>query len=250
MNLHQERGLRCALRLSMGIQPHGCCFDACVLCLRLLVASVAGSPAGGRVGVFLTLDLVVRCSSTKWCRDRVLVSWDPLWVSSSLYSLAFGKPLDLPRSRLWIRFSSSHFWSLIHWRYLSGVLPASVVDCCLSSLRAGVCSHLWQRRVPAWVLLVAWLPLPRVWRSAPSYIPLMRCASTGSPVIPGLSALCIDRFSGHSWPIIPCHRQSGGRATPKLKEETTQWLLVYVLGTSDSLPRSSSGVRSNLWFLV
>ena len=43
------------------------------LCLRLLVASVAGSPAGGRVGVFLTLDLVVRCSSTSgagiefWC---------------------------------------------------------------------------------------------------------------------------------------------------------------------------------------
>ena len=43
------------------------------LCLCLLVASVAGSPAGGRVGVFLTLDLVVRCSSTSgagiefWC---------------------------------------------------------------------------------------------------------------------------------------------------------------------------------------
>ena len=27
-------------------------------------------------------------------------------------------------------------------------------------------------------------------------------------------------------------------------------LLVYVQGTSDSLPRSSPGVRSNLWFLV
>ena len=73
MHLHRERGLRCALRLSMEIQPHGCCFDACVLCLRLLVASVAGSPVGGRVGVFLTLDLVVRCSSTTgagiefWC---------------------------------------------------------------------------------------------------------------------------------------------------------------------------------------
>ena len=48
----------------MKIPPHGCGFDACVLCLRLLVASVAGSPAGGRVGVFLTLDMVVRCSST------------------------------------------------------------------------------------------------------------------------------------------------------------------------------------------
>ena len=101
------------------------------------------------------------------------MSWDLLWVSSSLYSLAFGKPIDLPRSRLWIRFSSSHFWSLLHWRHLSRVLPTSVVACCLSSLRAGVCSHLWERRVPAWVLLVAWLPLPRVWRSAPSFIPLM-----------------------------------------------------------------------------
>ena len=119
--------------------------------------------------------------------DRVLVSWEPLLVSSSLYSPAFGKPLDLPSSRLWIRFSSSHFWSLLHWRHLSRVLPASVVDCCLSSLRAGFCSHLWQRRVPARVLMVAWLPLPRVWRSGPSYIPLMLCASTGSPVNPGLS---------------------------------------------------------------
>ena len=52
MPLHQERGLGCTLRLSMEIQPHGCCFDACVLRLRLLVASVAGSPAGGRVGAF------------------------------------------------------------------------------------------------------------------------------------------------------------------------------------------------------
>ena len=50
--LHRERGLGCTLRLSMEIQPHGCCFDACVLRLRLLVASVAGSPAGSRVGVF------------------------------------------------------------------------------------------------------------------------------------------------------------------------------------------------------
>ena len=43
----------------MEIQRHGCCFDACVLCLRLLVASVTGFPAGGRVWVFPTLDLVV-----------------------------------------------------------------------------------------------------------------------------------------------------------------------------------------------
>ena len=160
------------------------------------------------------------------------MSWAPLWVSSSLYSLAFGKPLDLPRSRLWIRFSSSHFWSLFHWRHLSGVLPASVVDCCLSSLRAGVCSHLWKRRVPARVLLVAWLPLPRVWRSAPALGWRLQSstAAAGSRVgIDGrlssppsgvedgavsctLDALCIDRFSGQSWPILdfPLRRFSAG----------------------------------------
>ena len=150
-----------------------------------------------RWGVFLTLDLVVRCSSTSgaafefWCPgtlcwSRVLVSWDPLLVYSSLYSPAIGKPLNLPRSRLWIRFSSYHFWSLLHWRHLSVVLPASAVDCCLSSPRAGVCGLLQRRRVPAQVLMVACLPLLRVWRSAPSHIPLMLCASTGFPVNPGL----------------------------------------------------------------
>ena len=50
--LHRERGLGCTMRLSMEIQPLGCCFDGCVLRLRLLVASVPGSPAGGRVGAF------------------------------------------------------------------------------------------------------------------------------------------------------------------------------------------------------
>ena len=62
--LHRERGLGCALQLSLEMQPLGCCFVGWVLRLRLLVASVAGSLAGGRDGAFLTLDLVVRCSST------------------------------------------------------------------------------------------------------------------------------------------------------------------------------------------
>ena len=52
------------MQLSMEMQPLGCCFVGWVLRLRLLVASVAGSPAGGRDGALLTLDLVVRCSST------------------------------------------------------------------------------------------------------------------------------------------------------------------------------------------
>ena len=34
--------------------------------------------------------------------------------------------------------SSTRFWSLLHWRRLSVVLPAALVDCCLASLRAGV----------------------------------------------------------------------------------------------------------------
>ena len=148
------------------------------------------------------------------------MSWDPLWVSSSLYSLAFGKPIDLPRTRLWIRFSSSHFWSLLHWRHLSGVLPASVVDCCLSSLRAGVCSHLWERRGPAGVLLVAWLPLPRVWRSAPAYIPLIcsdriltcRIKSIRSPAKVGLvvtELITSPVVSWEGWETpLPQHRGS------------------------------------------
>ena len=64
MFLHLERGFGCALLLSMEIQPLGCCFDGFVLRLHLLVASVPGSPAGGRDGACLTLDQVVRCSST------------------------------------------------------------------------------------------------------------------------------------------------------------------------------------------
>ena len=63
---------------------------------------------------------------------------------------------------------------------------ASAVDCCLSSLRAGDCGLLRRRRVPAQVLMVAWLPLLRVWRMEPSHVPLMLCASTGFPVNPGL----------------------------------------------------------------
>ena len=95
-------------------------------------------------------------------------------------------PVFLGFSRLWIQFSSAHFWSLLHWRRLSVVLPASAVDCCLSSLRAGVCSLLWHWRISARVLMVACLPLLRVGRTAPSPVPLMLVASTGFPVNPGL----------------------------------------------------------------
>ena len=59
------------------------------------------------------------------------------------------------------------------------VLPTSTVDCCLSSLRAGVCRLLWQWRISARVLMVACLPLLRVGGTAPSPVPWMLIASTG-----------------------------------------------------------------------
>ena len=187
MLLHRERGLGCALQLSMEMQPLGCCFIGWVLRLRLLFASVAGSPAGGRDGAFLTLDLVVRCSSTSGAEIEFwrpgTLCWSP--VPSTLRRLE-NLSVFLGFSRLWIRFSSSHCWSLLHWRHLSVFRLASAVDCCLSSPRAGVYGLLQRQRVPAWVLMVACLPLLRVWRTVPSHIPLMLFASTGFPVNPGL----------------------------------------------------------------
>ena len=67
--------------------------------------------------------------------------------------------------------SSTRFWSLLHWRCLSVVLPAALVDCCLASLRAGVCSPPWRWRISTRVLMVAGFPLLRGRRSAPSHIP-------------------------------------------------------------------------------
>ena len=124
----------------------------------------------------------------RWVRQTVIeasqvaVSFTCAFFSSSGEVL----PVFLDFSRLWIRFSSAHFWSLLQWRRLSVVLPASAVDCCLSSLRAGVCSLLWQQRISTQVLMVACLPLLRVGRTAPSPVPLMLVASTGFPVNPGL----------------------------------------------------------------
>ena len=94
-------------------------------------------------------------------------------------------------SRLWIRFSSSHCWSLLHWRHLSMFWLASAVDCSLSSPRAGVCGLLQRRWVPARVLMVACLPLLRVWRTAPSHIPLIAGhPSTIYPLATNLKLSC------------------------------------------------------------
>ena len=137
------------------------------------------------MGRFLTLDLVVCCSSTSGAEIEF---WRPGTlclspVPSTLRQLG-NLSVFLGFSRLWIRFSSSHCWSLLHWRHLNVFRLASAVDCCLSSLLAGDCGLL--RRVPARVLMVACLPLLRVWRTAPSHVPLMLCASTGFLVNPGL----------------------------------------------------------------
>ena len=67
--------------------------------------------------------------------------------------------------------SSTRFWSLLHWRRLSVVLPTALVDCCIASLRAGVGSPPWRWRISARVLMVACFPLLRGRRSAPSRIP-------------------------------------------------------------------------------
>ena len=77
-------------------------------------------------------------------------------------------------------FSSSHCWLLLRWRHLCVFRPASAGDRYLSGLRAGDCGLPLRRRVHARVLMVACLPLLRVWRTVPSHIPLMLCASPGN----------------------------------------------------------------------
>ena len=154
----------------MEIQPLGCCF---VLSLRLLVAFVPGSPAGGRNGECLTFDHVVRGSSTSGAEFEFwrpgTLCWFP--VRSTLRQLKSSRS-SLDHSRLLLGFSSSHCWSLLHWRHLSVVRPALAGDRCLSDLRAGDCGLPLQRRIHALVWwLVACLPLLWEWRTATSQYP-------------------------------------------------------------------------------
>ena len=141
-----------------------------------------------RWGVFLPLDLAIRCSSTSGAEFEFwrpgTLCWSP--VPSTLRRLenlsiflvrGYGSSFLPPTSgRSFIGGTSAWSCPLLRLN----------IDCCLSSLRAGVCSLLWQRRIPAWVLMVACLPLLQVGRTAPSHVPLMLCASTGFPVNPGL----------------------------------------------------------------
>ena len=157
-------------------QPLWCCFEGFILRLRLLVASVPGSPAGGCDGACLPLDHVVRCSSASGAMVRVLAYWGPLLVPG-LFDSPATEILSFEVVVEW--FSSSHCWPLLHWRHLSVFRPASAGDRYLSSIRAGDCGLPLWRRVHARVLMVACLPLLRVWRTAPPHIHLMLYASTG-----------------------------------------------------------------------
>ena len=137
--------LRCLLELVVRLLPLLClvCLACLVLCSVRWISSLVG------VGVARP---VVGSTGETWLRWRF-----PSPVASSRRP---GSSTGLPRvSRFWTRFSSAHFWSLLHWRRLSLVLPAAMVDCCLSSLRAGVCSLPWRWRISAQVLMVACLPL-------------------------------------------------------------------------------------------
>ena len=138
MLLHPEQGFGCTLLLWMENQPLWCCFEGFVLRLCLLVSSVPGSPAGGRDGACLPLDHVVRCSSASGAVVRVLTSWGPLLVPGSFDSLATEiLSFFLDSFEVVVEwFSSSHCWSLLHWRHLSVFRPASASDRCLSGLRS------------------------------------------------------------------------------------------------------------------
>ena len=142
------------------------------LASRLLVASVPGSPAGGRDGACLALDLVARCSSASGAEFEFwrpgALCWSP--VCATLRQLkASCSSSDL--SRLLMRFSSFHCWSLLHWRHLSVVRPTSAGDRYLSGLQAGDCGLPLRRRIHSRVQLVACLPFLREWRTATSQYP-------------------------------------------------------------------------------
>ena len=146
--------------------------SSCV-CASLLLQCPVRRPA-------VAMGHIVRCSSASGAVVRVLTSWGPLLVPGSFDSptteiLSFLDSFEVVVE--W--FSSSHCWLLLHWKHLSVFRPASVGDRYLFDLRAGDYGLPLRRRVQVQVLMVACLPLLRVWRMAPSHIPLMLFASTG-----------------------------------------------------------------------
>ena len=96
----------------------------------------------------------------------------PMLVPSSPCSPATGKPLrSSSDSRGYGSQFSSHRWSLLYWRHLSVVRPASPGDCYLFGLWAGDCSLPLWRWIHARIWFVACLPLLREWRTAMSQYP-------------------------------------------------------------------------------
>ena len=145
-------------------------------------ASVPGSPAGGRVGACLPLDLVVRCSSACGAKFRVLASWGPLLVPCSLYS---------PATEILSFFLGS--FEVVFEGFLPPTAGRSLIggtSACSGPLRwvtatslafglatAVFCYCGWFTRGYGWSPV---LPPPlREWRTAPSRVPSMPCASTG-----------------------------------------------------------------------
>ena len=173
MLLHLQRGFGCTLLLSMKIQPLGCCFDGFVLRLCLLFASVPGSPAAGRDRACLTLDQVVRCSSTSGAGSSSGVlgpSFGPQ------FALLFGNwktsRSSLDFSRLWLSFlpptaGRSFIGGTSSW---SGPLLRVTAI----SLAFGLASAVFHARV--WGRLSS---PPSGVADGDVSVPLMLCASTG-----------------------------------------------------------------------
>ena len=157
--------LRCLLELVVRLLPLRCmvCL-ACLVCLAL--PGVPGAP--GVPGVPGPMHCQVTFLSSGCRRRSASGGFD--WRDVAQVAVPFTCGLFSSVGRFYrsssVRgsgpgVSSTRFWSLLHWRRLSVVLPAALVDCCLASLRAGVCSPPWRWRISARVLTVACFPLLR-----------------------------------------------------------------------------------------
>ena len=111
-------------------------------------------------------------------------------VRSTLRQLKTSRSsLDL--SRLLMGFSSSHCWSLLHWRHLSVVRPAISLAFGLATAAFGLATAVF-RCGGGFTCGYGWSPV------FPSF------GSGGRRRLSTLDALCIDRdfFSGQSWPLL------------------------------------------------
>ena len=154
-----------------------CCFPRVFLSSRSTWSSGRGGGASGRAfgarhGACLMLDQVVRGLSASGAEFEFwrpgALCWFP--VRSTLRQLKTSRSSS-GLLRMLMGFSSSHCWSLLHWRHLSVVRPASAGGRYLSGLRAGVCSLRRRQRIHERVWLVAFLPLLREWWTATSQYP-------------------------------------------------------------------------------